>query len=536
MSEQPQDPRYGRGSMASHAALVIAMAVLSRLTGVVRQSVIAARFGTGEAKAAYDLAFRVPDTIYLLVIGGALGSAFIPVFTAYIVRGDDRGAWRLASTVLNLALIATLLTAGLAALLAPWLVRWIVAPGFSADLQVQTVRLVRILLIQPILLGLGGLVMAILNAFRRFLLTSLAPVVYNLGIIAGALFLAPTWGIYGLVAGVLGGALWYLLLLLPGLLPCRMRYLPVLEWREAGVREVGRLLGPRILGQMFFQVNFIAIGALASFRGGEAVTALEYAYRLLYLPLGILGVSLGSVVFPTLADLANREHLEAFRETLLRVLRAVLFFSLPTTTLLFVLRRPTIRLLFERGEFTAQSSEATARALAFFILELTAAGVLENVVRAFYALHDTRTPVLVGGGALVLNVGMGAALLPLLDFPALALGFATATTAQAGGLLFLLRRRIGPGGEGPLLQSGLRALGAALVAALLTALVQPWVVGLLPGDGLLPQSVRLAALFLLGGGLYLGLAALLRSPDLREAWLLLRRRIGAKDPPPEGDR
>lgn len=524
MTDSAPDPRYGRGGMAWHAVIVMGATVLSRLLGVVRQSVIADRFGTSSAYAAYEAAFGVPDTIYLLVIGGALGSAFIPVFSAYLARRDDAGAWRLASTVLNLALAVAIGTAGLAFLLAPWLVRWIVAPGFCPAQQALTTRLVRLLLLQPILLGLGGLAMAILNTFRRFLLTSLAPLAYNLSIIAGALFLAPRWGIDGLVAGVLAGAALYLIAMLPGLVLCRMRYGLSFAWSDRGVREVGRLLGPRVLGQMAFQANFLAVKALASFRGSLGVTAIVYAYRLLNFPLGILGTSLGTVAFPTLSALANEARMEAFRQTLARVLRVVLFLSLPATALLLVLRAPVVRLLFERGVFSPDDTVATAHALLFFILGLAAACVAEIVLRAFYALHDTRTPVIVAVAAMVLNVSLGAGLVHLMGFAGLALAFSVADVGQAAGLLFFLRRRLGTMGGRELLRSAVRSSLATLAAAGAVALVQPWAGQVWPGEGLLTQLLRLTVLTALGVGLYLGVATLLRSPELREVWQMLRRR------------
>lgn len=525
MDRAATDPRYGRGSMAKNAALVIALTVLSRLLGVLRESVIANQFGTSDPYAAYRLAFRVPDTIYLLVIGGALGTALIPVFTAHLAKRDYPSAWQLASRVLNLALLVALVVAGLAFLLAPWLVRWVIAPGFSPALQAETVRLVRLLLLQPILLGLGGLAMAMLNAFRRFLLTSLAPVVYNLGIIGGAVFLAPRWGIDGLVAGVLIGAGLYLLTMVPGLVRCRMRYILSLDWRDADVRAVGRLLGPRLLGQMAFQLNFVAIGALATFEGGLAVNAIDYAYRLLFLPLGILGVSLGQVAFPTLAALANERRLDAFRRTLARVLRVALFLALPSMALLVVLRVPIIELLFERGAFTAADTTATAQAFLFFIVELPAAIALEIILRAFYALHDTRTPALAAIAAVVLNVALGAGLQQVIGFPGLALSFALATTLQSAVLFFLLHRRVERIEGVALLRSGLRSLGGALLAAVAVIPLQPWLEGVLPGVGLVDQALRLGLLALLGGAIYLAATALLGSPELREAWALLRRRF-----------
>lgn len=528
MADNVADRRYGRSGMAQNALIVMATTVLSGLLGLLRESVIARQFGTGDDYAAYVAAFRLPDVIYLLVIGGALGSAFIPVFTAYLARRDDAGAWKLAGTVLHLALLASLLLAGLVFLLAPYLVRWVIAPGYPEAQQVLTVRLTRLLLLQPILLGIGGLAMAVLNAFRRFLLTSLAPLVYNLSIIAGAAFLGPRWGIDGLVAGVLIGAALYLPVLLPGLVLCRARYVFSLDWREEGVREVGRLLLPRILGQMAFQANFIAITALASFPGSLAVTAIHYAYRLLGFPLAILGVSLGTVAFPTLAVLANQERWEEFRRTLARMVRVVLFLALPTAALFLVLRFPLIRLLFERGEFGPESTQATAEAFFFFALGLPAACATEILLRAFYALHDTRTPVVVGAAIVALNVALGAGLLQVLGFAGLALSFSFTNSLETVVLLYLLRRRLRQVGGRAILWSGLRSLAAALLAAGATALLLWGSEQVVPSAGPAGQFLSLGLLAGLGAGFYLALATLFRSPEAGEAWALLRRRFSGK--------
>jgi len=525
------DPRYGRAGMAQNALIVMAMTVLSGLLGLLRESVIAHQFGTGDDYAAYVAAFRLPDLIYLLVIGGALGSAFIPVFTAYLARRDDAGAWKLAGAVLHLALLAALLLASLVFFLAPYLVRWVIAPGYPEAQQALTVRLTRLLLLQPVLLGVGGLAMAVLNAFRRFLLTSLAPLVYNLSIIAGAAFLGPYWGIDGLVAGVLLGAALYLPVLLPGLWLCRARYVFSLDWREEGVREVGRLLLPRVLGQLAFQVNFVVITALASFPGSLAVTAINYAYRLLGFPLAILGVSLGTVVFPTLAALANQGDMEDFRRTLSRMVRVVLFLALPAAALLLVLRFPLLRLLFERGEFGPESTAATAQAFLFFALGLPAACVTEILLRAFYALHDTRTPVAVGAAVVALNVALGAGLLQGIGFAGLALSFSFTNSLETAALFLLLRRRIRRVGGRAILRSGLRSLAAALPAAGTAALFLWGGERTIPASGAAAQVLLLGLPAVLGAGLYLGLALLLGSPEMGEAWALLRRRISSPERP-----
>jgi len=524
MADTVRDLRYGRGGMARNTAIVMGMTVLSGLLGLLRESIIASRFGTGDDLAAYKLAYSIPDLIYVVIIGGALGTALIPVFTAYLARRDDAGAWRLASTILNLALVVVLVAAGLVFFLAPWLVAGVIAPGAAPAVQALTVRLTRILLLQPILLGVGGLAMAVLNAFRRFLLTALAPLVYNLSIIAGAYFLAPRWGIDGLIVGVLVGAALYLPVLLPGLVLCRARYAFSWDVREAGVREVGRLLLPRLLGQAVFQVNFIAIRSLATFSGSLGVTAIDYAYRLLYLPLNILGISIGTVAFPTFSALVNEGRMEDLRQTLARVLRVVFFLSLPAAALMLALRRPLVTLLFERGAFTTADTVATSAAFLWFIVGLTSGCVTEIAVRAFYALHDTRTPVVVGAIIVALNVGLGALLSWLLGYVGLAVSFTLTNTLEPLALMVLLRRRLERIEGRALLESGLRSLGAAAAAAGLVALLLPVVEGLLPGAGLAAQLLRLGGLALVGGGLYLGAALLLRSPEVREAWELVGRR------------
>ncbi len=527
MLQVESDPRFGRGGMAKHAAIVMAMTVLSGLLGVLREVVFAHRFATSDAYAAYVTAFSLIDVIYALVIGGALGSAFIPVFTAYLVRRDDHGAWKMASTVFNLALLAALVLAGLVFALAPWLIRWLVAPGFDAEQRALVVRLTRILLLQPILLGVGGLAMAALNAFRRFLLTSLAPLVYNLCIIAGALFLAPRWGIYGPVVGVLVGAGLYLPLLLPGLVLCGVQYVPSLDWREPGVQEVGRLLLPRLLGQAVFQINLMAIKALASFRLSAGVTTLWYAYRLFGLPLGILGVSLASVAFPTLAALANEGRQDAFRDTLSRLLRVALFLALPLAALMIALRQPLVAFLFEHGAFTATDTRATAGIFLYFALGLPAACVTEIALRAFYALHDTRTPVLVGTGIVAANIGLGAGLLPLLGAAGLALAFSLTNSAETAILLLLLRKRTAGLKGKALLHSGIRATAAAALAGLAVAALLPLTKPFLPASARAGELMQLAGGACAGGGLYVLLASLLRSPEPLEAWAVLRRRLSS---------
>ena len=505
------------------ATLVMALFVVSRLVGLARQVVIGALFGTSGDMDAYLAANRISDTVFLIVAGGALGSAFIPTFADRLADQDQIGAWRLASAVANLALIVLTVAAGLTAAAAPFLVRTVIAHGFTLPQQTLTVSLLRLMLISPIIFGVSGIVMGALNAQQHFLLPALAPVVYNLSIIGGALLLGPRMGVRGMAVGVVIGAALHLLIQLPGLLHYGARYTPTLGLADPGVREVGRLMAPRMLGTAITQLNFIVNNSLASELGTGAVSAINYAWLLMLLPQGVFAQAVGTAAFPTFAAQAARGERAEMRSTLAATLRAVLFLCLPATVGLLLLGRPLVRLLFERGAFAASSTEAVAWALAFYALGLPGHAGLEIVARAFYALHDTFTPVWVGGLAMALNVALSLTLprvFALAGWPphaGLALANSAATLLEMAALLLLIQRRMG-GLEG-------RRMAAALARSGLAALVLG--TALVGWQAALPDA---GTLLIGGGGVVLGtavyaaMALLLRADELRMVTYLLRRR------------
>lgn len=505
------------------AGQVMLLFVLSRLLGLAREMIIGARFGTSAELDAYLAAFRLPDLIFQLVAGGALGSAFIPTFTAHLTRDDRAAAWRLASAVINLALLLLTLIALLAALFARPLVARVIAPGFSPAQQALTAQLLRGLLISTVIFGVSGIVMGILNAFQHFLAPALAPAIYNLGIIGGAWFLAPHWGVRGLVAGVVAGAAGHLLVQLPPLLLRRPRYLPTLGLRQPDVREVGRLMGPRVLGLAVVQLNFLVNTILASGLAEGSLAALNYAWLLMLLPQGVVAQGIATAAFPTFAALAAREKTAEMRATFSATLRAILFLSIPASAGLFVLRLPLIRLLLERGAFGSGSTAAVAYALAFYSWGLVAHAVVEITARAFYALHDTLTPVLVGLAAMTLNIGLSLALRRPLQHGGLALANTVATGLEMAVLLMLLRRRLGGLEERRVARATLRAvLVSGVMALALAGGLARWPAAhplLLGGGGML-----------LGGAIYLLGMAALRAEELRMLPALLRRRESL--PPP----
>ncbi len=456
--------------LARAATIITFFFITSRVLGLARDIVISHQFGTSRALDAYFAAFNVPDFIFNLIAGGALGSAFIPTFAAALALDDTRRAWRLASAVINLALILTTALAALLAIFAPQVVAATVARGFAPADQALTASLMRWMLITPIVFGVSGIVMGILNSHQHFVLPALAPVLYNAAIIAGALFLAPTMGVYGLAAGVVAGAFLHLSIQIPWLVRARMQYTPVLGLDNADVREVGRLMLPRTFGIAAVQINFLVNTILASGLPAGAIAALSYSWRLMLLPEGIVGQSLATAVFPTFSQQNARNEIDDFRRTFSTAFRATLFLTIPAAVGLFILGGPLVALVLQRGELNAQSTAETAWALQFYAVALFAHSGLEILTRAFYAMHDTKTPVFVGVGAMVLNIALSLALLAPLAQGGLALANSIATILEMLTLLALLRRRMAGIDERTIVRSiariavGALAMGAALVA------------------------------------------------------------------------
>lgn len=521
--------------VARAALVVMVLFVASRVLGLVREVAVSHQFGTSPEAAAYQAAFRIPDLLFNLMAGGALASAFIPTFTGFLTRDDRSGAWRLASAVANIILLVLSMLAGLAALAAPWLVAHVVAPGegFTPELRLLTANLMRIMLASTVIFSLSGLIMGVLNAFEHFVMPAVAPLVYNLGIIVGALALAPRWGVHGLAYGVVLGAFGHLLIQVPILIHHGLHYTPTLGLRDPAlapyVRQVGRLMAPRVFGVAVLQLSFLANTILASYLYVQAIPALYYGFITMLLPQGIFALSVATVIFPAFAVQAARGEMSAMRRSLSVTLRAVLFLTVPATVGLIVLRVPLIATLFQRGAFDATSTQAAAWALLFYSPGLVGHSVVEIVSRAFYALHDTLTPVLVGAGAVLLSVVLSLLLMPRFGSPtdighgphgALALANSASTTLEMLLLLWILRRKL-HGLEGrELLGAGLRLGGAALVmGVLLVGLLQLPLAATMPVWLLTPLAIAA------GAGVYALAAWLLRADEVRLVpQLLLRRR------------
>jgi putative peptidoglycan lipid II flippase len=518
--------RSPRRSLAANAAIVAAAFAVSRVLGMVREIVIAARFGTGDTFDAYVAAFRIPDLLFVVVMSGAFGAAFIPVFGGQLARGDTDRAWQLASSLLTYTVVVLALSGLLISLFAESFISRLIAPELAPETQRLAVNLTRLLLLSPLLLGLGAAGKGMLEAQDDFTLPAIAPILYNVGIIAGAVLLAPWMGIYGLAVGVILGAAGHAGIQFARLIQGGFRFRPAFSRQVEGLSEVVRLMGPRIAGQLAVQANLIVMTNFASRLGEGRISALSYAQHLVLLPHGLLAMSLSTVIFPMMARQYELGRLDELKRTLSRALGPLIFLTLPAVVGLIVFRTSIVQVVFQVGSFSPASTALVAEAVGFFALGLLARSVVEALSRAFYAMHDTRTPLNAALLAIVVNIGLSWLLAPQLGHGGLALSISITATLRMVALMMVLARRTG--GFGAILTPSLLRM---LLATLLMTLVAVVIAGPVrqatdPAGGRTLWTYAALALALAGtGGIYVIAAWVLRIPELDRLASLVRARL-----------
>lgn len=431
------------GRLVTSALVVAGAFVASRALGLLREVILANRFGTSGDYDAYVAAFRIPDLLFLIIMAGSFGAAFIPVFSGYLSRDQKEDAWSLASTVLCFSGLLTLIGAVIVFVFAHPLIHMVVAPGLDPRYQDTAATTMRILLLSPVFLGLGIAAKGILEAQDMFSLPAMAPLAYNVVIILGAWLLAPSYGVNGVAVSVAVGAMCHLAVQLPGLVRSGMQFRISYNLRTEGLSEVGRLLLPRIIGQAAFQLNFVVVTSFASDTGEGRVAALNYSWQLLMLPHGIVALSISTVIFPTMARLFEQRDVIGLRRTFDAALQPLLFLTMPASVVLFMFREPIVRTLFQSGQFSGRSTALVADPLALLALGLVGYATVEVLTRAFYAMHDTRTPVIVGIAIIGLNVILCAALVDRFGHTALAMSLSLTTTYEAIILMVILQVKFG---------------------------------------------------------------------------------------------
>ncbi|MEK6222702.1 MAG: murein biosynthesis integral membrane protein MurJ [Chloroflexota bacterium] len=511
--------------IASASGVVMVGFVISNLVGLLRQMLITNAFGTSAVLDAFYAAERLPNILFTLVAGGALASAFIPSLTSLISTNKHKDAWHLASSIINLVTLVLMFVSVLAFIFSDQIVIKFLAPDFIPELQTLTAALLRIMLLTTIIFGISGLLMGILNVHQSFLLPALAPTMYWLGMIGGVLFLVPKMGVYGLAWGAVVGAGMHLGVQAPGILRLPGRaYQFSLGLKTAAVRQVGRLMAPRLLGVAVVQLNFLVNVIVATGLPPGSLTAIVVAFQIMTMPQVVIAQAISIAALPTFSAQVAQGELGEMRQSLAATIRGILLLSLPAAVGLILLREPIISLLFERGQFDARSVELTAWALLWYTVGLVGHSLVEILSRAFYALHDTKTPVLIGTLAMSLNVILSFTLPNLfhqigwLPLGGLALANTLATALEMVILLYLMYKRL-DGIAGAYIFTG--ALKSIVSASIMGGGIVFWL-----QSGNSYQSWVIAVGGIIGGGLIYFLAMTgLKLEEIGSLTRLLKARL-----------
>ncbi len=453
--------------------LMIAM-IASRVLGYFRDSIIYFKFGQNNLTDAYNAAFSIPDFLYMVLVGGALSAAFIPVFSSYIARDDEAEGWKIASIVINWVMLLLGICVFFGYIFTPQLVN-ILVPGFTEATKVLTVSLTRIMFIQVIFICLAGISTGILNSYRHFTSPALGSVLYNLGIIVvGLLFATPIevmWpghGIAGFSIGVVVGAIIYFAVQVPALYKVGMQYEFSLDWRHPGVKRLLALMLPILISLSASQINLFVNQYLASGLAEGMVAALRSGQRLMQVPISIFGISIAMAFFPTMTAYVAQGKMEEFKKSTFTGLRSVIFITVPAAVGIAILREPIIRLIFEfsGGAFTASNTTVTAQIVLFYSISIVAYAAIHVLARAFYSLQDTRTPVMAAVFSIVVNIVLNLYLVRIMQQNGLALAYSIAGLYNMVVLIILLRRKIGRIGLKALIKSFVQVTVASLAMAI----------------------------------------------------------------------
>ncbi len=516
-------------SVTAAAFLVGASSLASRLLGVVRDRILAGTFGAGDTLDVYYAAFRIPDLIFNLLVLGALSAGFIPAFTNLVKNEDkDRGeAWKLANNILNLLALSLIALMIVGIIFAPFIMK-LATPGFSGAKLDQTVALTRIMFLSPLLLGLSSVLGGILQSMKRFFAYSLSPLFYNLGIIAGAYWLAPRWGITGLAWGVVLGSALHALVQLPAVRHLGWRWQPVADWRDKGVRLILKMMTARTLALASNQINLLVVTIIASTLASGSLAVFNLANNLQSFPVGIFGISFAIAVFPVLSVHAfNKEKLVS---RLSSSVRQILFFIIPSMVIFILLRAQIVRLILGTGKFNWEDTVLTMNTLSLFAISFFAQALIPLFTRVFYARHDSKTPFFIGMASDIFNIVLALWLTKMWGVVGLALAFSLTSILNFIALVVALKLEIGSLNEKRTVLWVLKFSLAALAGGIVIQAIKQYLGAHVDMDrvwGLLLQTGLSA-----GAGLavYLFVCWLFKSPEIDRLWQYLKNRLPKQVP------
>jgi len=389
-------------SVGTAAGILAISALISRVLGVVRDWLLAKTFGAGPELDVYFAAFRIPDLVYNILIAGGVIVAFLPLFSEYFSK-SEKEAWKFTNNTLNIFLFFLILLSLILFIFASPLIK-LITPGFNPEQLQKTIFLARLMFLSPIFLGLSSIFSGILQYFNRFLIYGLCPILYNLGIILGILFLASPLGVLGVAIGVIFGAFFHFAIQIPSAMTSGFRYKPIFDFGELGIKRVFLLMIPRTFGVASQQVNLLFITAIASTLGAGALSIFNFANNIQYLPIGIIGVSFAVAAFPRLSKTWAENEKGEFLSNFSSVFRQTLYLIIPISILTYLLRNQIVGIILRHGEFSFKAAELTAASIGLFCFGIFAQSLIPLIFRAFFSFQDTKTPTLISIAGMTLNV------------------------------------------------------------------------------------------------------------------------------------
>ena len=405
-------------------ALIIGVSYFfSAVLGLIRDRLLVGHFGAGLELDVYFAAFRIPDFVYNILILGGLIVAFLPLFAEYFSKNKNE-VWQMTNYILNAFLIFILATSFILFLLTPWFIKWLF-PGFGPAHYKLAVPLIRLLFLSPIFFGISNLLSGILQYFQRFFIYSLTPILYNLGIIFGILFLTPHFGIFGVGLGVVFGAFLHMAIQIPTARNCGLSYKFLLDFKYPAIKRIFKLMVPRVFGVAAQQINLIIITAIASTISAGSIVIFSISNNFQSLPVGVIGASFAVAIFPTLSRFFAENRKKEFLENFSSIFRQILVFVIPISILTFLLRDQIVGIIYLTGKFGLDDAKLASACLGIFAFSIFAQSLIPLLARAFFSLQDTKTPTLITISVVLINIILSFSFVLLLRTPNIFSNFLT---------------------------------------------------------------------------------------------------------------
>ncbi len=513
-------------SVAKSASILVITTLISSVLGYVRNIVITSKFGAGVESDAYYAAFTIPDLIYTTLVGGGLSSAFIPVFSGYLAKKEEKYGMKMANTIVTLVAAFAALLCMLGVIFAPYLVRLLVQ--FEGESYNLTVKLTRIMFAQSFFMCLTGISQGILQSYKRFSSPAIGAVFYNITIIAGGIFLSSVFhlGVAGFSIAVVIGAIINFGIQVPNMYKTGFRYSPALDFKNDGVRQFFRLLGPVLIGTSVMEINLMVNQYFASGIGSSVITLMKQSQTIMLLPVRIFGASIALSIFPTLSGYYATGHMDNYVKDFSKCLRTVLFIVIPIIGMFITLRVPLVRAMYRQGSFTEEMVQDMAYLLMFYSVGIVAYSVREVMIRGFYAVKDTKTPVKINVFILSLNCVLSALFVRPLGVIGLVFAYLIAGFVSMSLLTYFLRKKLGGLQGRKVVQSAIKIIISSAVMMVVLVVFRISIEHFADVTSKLQQLIELMLLGIVGVGIYMLMSYLLKTEEMENAIDMLRSKFG----------